>query len=80
MFGRLSDKLGHRNLFMWPLAIYLVGTAYLPQTRDPGRNDDDHASFLYNAIFFTYALVLTKFYRLRTQDALGNWVGSRGAG
>jgi hypothetical protein len=30
-------------------------------------------SFLYNAIFFTTALVLTKFYRLRTQDALGNW-------
>jgi len=26
VFGRLSDKLGRRNLFMWTLAIYLVGT------------------------------------------------------
>jgi MFS family permease len=26
MFGRLSDKLGRRKLFMWTLAIYLVGT------------------------------------------------------
>jgi hypothetical protein len=26
MFGRLSDKLGRRSLFMWTLAIYLVGT------------------------------------------------------
>jgi MFS family permease len=27
VFGRLSDKLGRRNLFMWTLAIYLIGTA-----------------------------------------------------
>src|SRR6202046_4600595 len=26
VFGRLSDKLGRRNLFMWTLAPYLVGT------------------------------------------------------
>src|SRR5713226_10506942 len=26
VFGRLSDKLGRRNLFMWNLAVYLVGT------------------------------------------------------
>ena len=26
VFGRLSDKLGRRKLFMWTLAIYLVGT------------------------------------------------------
>jgi MFS family permease len=27
IFGRLSDQLGRRNLFMWTLAIYLAGTA-----------------------------------------------------
>ena len=27
VFGRLSDQLGRRSLFMWTLAIYLVGTA-----------------------------------------------------
>src|ERR1700733_3339480 len=27
VFGRLSDQLGRRKLFMWTLAIYLVGTA-----------------------------------------------------
>jgi MFS family permease len=40
-------------------------------------------AFFYNAIFFTYALVLTRFYHVATQDvgwyilpfALGNWVG-----
>ena len=26
VFGRLSDQLGRRNLFMWTLAVYLVGT------------------------------------------------------
>jgi MFS family permease len=26
VFGRLSDKLGRRKLFMWTLAIYLAGT------------------------------------------------------
>jgi MFS family permease len=26
VFGRLSDQLGRRSLFMWTLAIYLVGT------------------------------------------------------
>ena len=26
VFGRLSDRLGRRKLFMWTLAIYLVGT------------------------------------------------------
>jgi MFS family permease len=26
VFGRLSDQLGRRNLFMWTLAIYLFGT------------------------------------------------------
>jgi MFS family permease len=28
VFGRLSDKLGRRKLFMWTLAIYLVGTGF----------------------------------------------------
>ncbi len=40
-------------------------------------------AFFYNAIFFTYALVLTQFYAVRMQDvgwyilpfALGNWLG-----
>src|SRR6201985_3632572 len=27
VFGRFSDKLGRRKLFMWTLAVYLVGTA-----------------------------------------------------
>src|ERR1700689_3833846 len=27
VFGRLSDQLGRRSLFMWTLAVYLVGTA-----------------------------------------------------
>ena len=27
VFGRLSDQLGRRNLFMWTLAIYLFGTS-----------------------------------------------------
>src|ERR1700735_4914512 len=27
VFGRLSDQLGRRSLFMWTLAIYLVGTS-----------------------------------------------------
>jgi MFS family permease len=27
VFGRLSDQLGRRNLFMWTLVIFLVGTA-----------------------------------------------------
>jgi MFS family permease len=26
VFGRLSDRLGRRRLFMWTLAIYLIGT------------------------------------------------------
>src|ERR1700734_1542104 len=26
VFGNLSDKLGRRKLFMWTLAVYLVGT------------------------------------------------------
>jgi MFS family permease len=26
VFGRLSDKLGRRNLFMWTLTVYLIGT------------------------------------------------------
>ena len=26
VFGRLSDQLGRRSLFMWTLAVYLVGT------------------------------------------------------
>ena len=26
VFGRLSDQFGRRNLFMWTLAVYLVGT------------------------------------------------------
>ena len=26
VFGRLSDQLGRRSLFVWTLAIYLVGT------------------------------------------------------
>jgi MFS family permease len=29
VFGRLSDKLGRRKLFMWTLAIYLVGTGVI---------------------------------------------------
>lgn len=27
VFGRFSDKLGRRKLFMWTLAVYLGGTA-----------------------------------------------------
>jgi MFS family permease len=27
VFGKLSDKLGRRRLFMWTLAVYLAGTA-----------------------------------------------------
>jgi MFS family permease len=26
VFGRFSDKLGRRKLFMWTLAVYLIGT------------------------------------------------------
>ena len=26
MFGKLSDKLGRRRLFMWALGVYLIGT------------------------------------------------------
>ena len=26
VFGQMSDKLGRRKLFMWTLAVYLVGT------------------------------------------------------
>src|SRR5579862_9557611 len=26
VFGRLSDRLGRRKLFMWTLTIYLIGT------------------------------------------------------
>ena len=29
VFGRLSDKLGRRNLFMWTLAIYLISGSVL---------------------------------------------------
>ncbi|MCW2906766.1 MAG: putative transporter [Actinomycetia bacterium] len=37
VFGRLSDKLGRRKLFMWTLAIYLGGTALTALTpRGPG--------------------------------------------
>ena len=37
VFGRLSDQLGRRNLFMWTLAVYLVGTgltAFTPRGAD----------------------------------------------
>ena len=27
VFGKFSDKLGRRKLFMWTLAVYLAGTA-----------------------------------------------------
>ena len=27
VFGRLSDQLGRRNLFMWTLLVYLAGAA-----------------------------------------------------
>ena len=36
VFGRLSDKLGRRKLFMWTLAIYLVGTALTALTPKGG--------------------------------------------
>src|ERR1700742_922195 len=37
VFGRLSDKLGRRKLFMWTLAIYLVRTGLTALTpRGPG--------------------------------------------
>ena len=26
MFGKLSDKLGRRSIFMWTLGVYLIGT------------------------------------------------------
>ena len=32
VFGRLSDQLGRRNLFMWTLAVYLVGTGLMALT------------------------------------------------
>ena len=38
-------------------------------TSDFRCHADDHQSFLYNAIFFTYALVLTKFYHV-SNDAV----------
>jgi MFS family permease len=36
IFGRLSDQLGRRNLFMWTLAIYLAGTALTAVTPQGG--------------------------------------------
>ena len=33
VFGKFSDKLGRRKLFMWTLAVYLVGTALTAFTR-----------------------------------------------
>src|SRR5712672_529307 len=32
VFGRLSDKLGRRNLFMWTLGVYLCGSAFTALT------------------------------------------------
>src|ERR1700739_1814412 len=37
VFGRLSDKLGRRKLFMWTLAIYLVGTGFSAPAVRGGR-------------------------------------------
>jgi MFS family permease len=36
VFGRFSDKLGRRKLFMWTLAVYLVGTALTAFTAKGG--------------------------------------------
>ncbi|HEY1640552.1 MAG TPA: MFS transporter [Streptosporangiaceae bacterium] len=36
IFGRLSDQLGRRNLFMWTLAIYLAGTGLTAVTPQGG--------------------------------------------
>ncbi len=37
VFGRISDQLGRRKLFMWTLAVYLAGTALTALTpRGPG--------------------------------------------
>ena len=33
VFGRFSDKLGRRKLFMWTLVVYLVGTALTASPR-----------------------------------------------
>ena len=39
VFGRLSDKLGRRKLFMWTLAVYLVGTGLTALTPKGTRLD-----------------------------------------
>ena len=37
MFGKFSDKLGRRKLFMWTLAVYLAGTGLTALTaKGPG--------------------------------------------
>src|SRR6202042_3321068 len=36
VFGKFSDKLGRRKLFMWTLAVYLVGTALTAFTAKGG--------------------------------------------
>ena len=33
VFGKLSDKLGRRSIFMWTLGVYLIGTSQ----HSPGR-------------------------------------------
>jgi hypothetical protein len=40
--------------------------AHLPEARDLGGSLMITQSFLYNAIFFSYALVLTKFYHVNS--------------
>jgi MFS family permease len=36
VFGKFSDKLGRRKLFMWTLAVYLGGTALTAFTAKGG--------------------------------------------
>ena len=36
VFGRMSDSLGRRKLFMWTLAVYLFGTALTAATQKGG--------------------------------------------
>jgi MFS family permease len=36
VFGRMSDSLGRRRLFMWTLAVYLIGTALTAATQKGG--------------------------------------------
>jgi MFS family permease len=97
VFGYMTDRFGCQRLFFITLAIYLVGVgltafswnlwsfALFRFMTGSGIGGEYAAmnSFLYNAIFFTYALVLTRFYNVLGGDtgmyllpfAVGNFLG-----